>query len=265
MRLRYTPLQHSVALREEDPDFESISDRRITGFPVVACELHSQIAPVAAAIAMIEESCAYIMTDTASLAFGFSNLAAKLLSSGLIREAFAVGQAFAAGPVANAVTIHDALISATHQSKMSAAIVCQGPGNTGSNTKYGFSGIGQASDLGTIAALGGVAIACVRASSADNRERHRGISHHTKTVLELARDRCIVAMPEGVEPPAEWLERHDIRVVPRETTQLVLDHLVRLGVQVSTMGRTMDEDPLYFHAAAAAGVVASQILKGRRV
>jgi hypothetical protein len=262
MRLRYTPLQHSVAVCEETDQFGTVSNRLLDGFPAVACELHSQIAPVAAAIELRFGLCAYIMTDSACLGFGLSDLAASLINSDLLQSAFAVGQAYGDEHVLHAVTVHNALLAAKYCVRMDTAIICQGPGNTGTNTKYGFSGIAQAAHLDTIAVLGGTPIACVRASSGDKRDRHTGISHHTSTVLELVRSRCIVAVPDGLETPAKWSDRHDVRIVPCDKTQAALDRLVALGIDVTTMGRTVDDDPLFFHTAAAAGVVAAEMAKG---
>ena len=264
MRMRYTPLQHSASACEESDDFSAVSDRLLEGFPVVACELHSQIAPVSAAISMHRGTCAYAMTDSACLGIGFSNLVSSLVSAGLIRKTLTVGQAFGTSLSDYAVTLHDALIAAKHCAGMDTAVVCQGPGNTGTNTKYGFSGIAQASYLDTIAALGGTPIVCVRASSGDKRLRHQGISHHTLTVMELVRSKCVVALPAGLDPPAGWLERHEVSIVPRDKTQPVIDYLSDRNIEVTTMGRSTADDELFFHTAAAAGVTASATAKGTK-
>ncbi len=260
MRLRYTPLQHSEAVVEDMPELGDIWDKRLDSMPVVAGELHSQLAAVAASVTTLQGDLRVcpVVTDAAALPVSYGRLMAELRKHKLILPGIAVGQAFNADWLA--VTVHNALLWVRHTNHtVSCAFVCQGPGNTGTNTKYGFSGIEQASNLDIAAALGGTPIACVRASSGDARERHQGISHHTRTVLELVRSRCIVPVPEDLEPDANWLERHEVRIVPRDKTQPALDLLKERGIDVTTMGRTIDEDPLFFHAAAAAGVVAADI------
>jgi hypothetical protein len=259
MSLRYTPMQHTAPVVEEDEEFARISAQSLGGFPVVACELHSQIAPVAAAIEAGHRSAAYVMTDSAALGLGFSNLIALLTGADLLKIVYTVGQSFGGAGTNQAVTLHSALIAAKHGIGHDAAIVSQGPGNTGTATKYGFSGISQSSNLDIAAALGATPILCVRASQADRRDRHRGVSHHTRTVLELVRSRVIVAMPEGLDAPDEWSDRHDVRIVARDETQAALDLLAKSGIAVTTMGRAVEDDPLFFHAAAAAGIIAARL------
>ncbi len=269
MRLRYTPLQHSVSVVEDDPQFAHIWGRRLDNMAVVAGALHSQLAPVASAAELHSwlastplrpkwtRRTTPVVTDSAALSISTSRLIGKLWQERFTGDPIIVGQAF--GGDFQTVTMHNALLFAKQFFNTDCAFVCQGPGNTGTNTKYGFSGIEQASNLDIAAALGGTPIACVRASSGDARERHQGISHHTLTVLELVRSRCIVPLPEGLEAPPEWLERHDVRIIPLSKTQPALDLLKKRGINVTTMGRGIDEDPLFFHAAAAAGVVAAEI------
>ena len=259
MKLRYTPLQHSARHIEDIPDFAPFWDTRLDGFPVICGELHSQLAPVAAALCARQTACLHVMTDGAALPSHISELLRSLAHAQLPVDTITVGQAYGTYRDLSAVSIHNALLFARHTQDWQAAFVCQGPGNTGTGTKYGFSGIEQAASLDSVAALGGAAICCVRASSTDGRERHRPVSHHTITVLELTRSSVVVPVPEGLATPFEWTRRHDVRVVARERTQSALDLLSRKGVDVRTMGRSVDDDPLFFHAAAAAGIIAAEI------
>ena len=59
-----------------------------------------------------------------------------------------------------------------------------GPGIAGTGTKYGFTGIEQGPILDAVHKLGGLPIAIPRISFADQRERHKGISHHSITVFK---------------------------------------------------------------------------------
>jgi hypothetical protein len=98
------------------------------------------------------------------------------------------------------------------------------------------------------AALDGSPVLAVRASQADERERHRGVSHHVRDVLRLAADRVVAAWPDGVEAP-DWL-------VPREEVDVSEWRAACAGLPLSHMGRGGDEDELFFAAAFAAGRLA---------
>ncbi len=256
IKLRYTPLQHARKHLEEMPEHSGVWSRSLDGFPVVAAELHSQIAPICAVAAAHDLHCVYIMTPGAALPLQISKLVVELKAALMLRsDVITVSQAF--GGDFEAVTLHNALLAAKHIFGADLAVVCQGPGNTGTETKYGFSGIEQSSNLDIAASLGGLPIACVRASSGDQRERHQGISHHTLTVLEAVRSRCIVPLPYELTAPAAWGERHDVRYADRVEGASKL--LRERSVSVTTMGRSIEQDPLFFHSAAAAGIIATEL------
>ena len=88
-------------------------------------------------------------------------------------------------------------------------------------------------------------------SSADERDRHRGVSHHTRAVLSFCREGVTVAWPAGLDPP-EWVEpRRDVDVGDwREGCE---------GLPLSHMGRGPDEEPWFFAAAYAAGRLARDL------
>ncbi len=248
---RYLPCQLAVLTLEEQEQYADVWEKALDGFLVLVGQLHSQIAPAAAALSLNGRAkVAYIMTDQGALPLAFSTLVRQLKAAGLLAVTITCGQAF--GGDWETATLHSALLAAKHIDGCDAAIVCQGPGNAGTGTKYGFSGIEQAQNLDIVSALGGTPIAIVRMSSADGRERHQGISHHTRTTLGLTHSRCIVPLPVGTDtsvlPP-----KHDIRFV--EGTEAALELLDTKNIRVTTMGRTQREDPAFFHAAAAAGLV----------
>ena len=247
---RYLPCQHSIHTLEEQPEYADIWDRDLAGFPVIACELHSQIAPVIAGLMVSgHQRIVYVMTDGAALPFAFSRLAHALRVGGHLTASITCGQAF--GGDHETVTLHSALLAARHILKADGVIVAQGPGNAGTGTRTGFSGIEQAQILDAAAALGGIPIAVVRSSTGDKRERHRGISHHTVTALRLTHTRCIVPIPVGTDISA-LPTRHDIRYI--DNAQSALNWLSASGIQVTTMGRTPAADPGFFLTAAAAGM-----------
>jgi len=248
---RYLPCQQAVQTLEELEKYADVWEQTLEEMPVLVGQLHSQIAPAAAGLSLAGRlKVAYIMTDAACLPIAFSRLVRDLKGANLLQATITCGQAF--GGDYETVTLHSALLAAKHVLGCDAAIVCQGPGNAGTGTKYGFSGIEQAQNLDIVKALKGTSIAIVRMSSSDGRARHLGISHHTRTTLDLAYSRCIVPLPAGSDetnlPPG-----HSVLFI--EGAQAALDLLVERGVAVSSMGRTPTEDPLFFLAAAAAGFV----------
>ncbi|HEX5322426.1 MAG TPA: DUF3866 family protein, partial [Capsulimonadaceae bacterium] len=250
MKCRYLPCQRAVLTLEEQSEYAGVWEWELDGLPVIVGQLHSQIAPIAAGLKLRGKKVAYIMTDGAALPLAFSRLARQLKAAGLIDSTLTCGQAF--GGDYETVTVHSALLAVRYILKMDAAIVCQGPGNAGTATRYGFSGIEQATLLGTAKALEGKPVAVVRMSEFDERDRHRGISHHTKTALDLTYARCIVPLPMGASiqglPPG-----HDIRFV--DDVHEALDLLNEKGIEITTMGRGVNDDPAFFAASAAAGMV----------
>jgi len=248
---RYLPCQQAVLTLEEQERYADVWERDLEGLPVLVGQLHSQIGPAAAGLHLSgKRRVAYIMTDGGALPLAFSRLVRDLKAAGLISATLTCGQAF--GGDRETVTLHSALLGAKHILDCDAAIVCQGPGNAGTGTRYGFSGIEQAQNLDIVRALGGTSVAIVRMSSADKRERHQGVSHHTRTTLDLAYSRCIVPLPVGCDettlPPG-----HSVLFI--EGAQAALDLLAVRGIAVTSMGRTPAEDPAFFLAAAAAGLV----------
>ena len=248
---RYLPCQVSVLTLEEQEQYAEVWERDLEHLPVLVGQVHSQIAPAAAGLFLNgHPKVAYVMTDAAALPLAFSHLVRDLKAANFLHATLTCGQAF--GGDYETVTLHSALLAARHILKCDAVIVCQGPGGAGTGTKYGYSGIEQAQNLDIVRALGGQSVAIARMSSADKRPRHQGISHHTRTALDLAYSRCLVPLPTGADasglPPG-----HTVQFVPN--THSALDLLAEAGVKVTSMGRSPAEDPLFFEAAAAAGLV----------
>ncbi|HVF75788.1 MAG TPA: DUF3866 family protein [Acidimicrobiales bacterium] len=215
LKLRYTSLQADVAVVEGEGSLD--------GKPVVACFLHSQLAAVAAAFrhGAPGKRLAYVMTDTAALPLALSDLVAD----GLFDVTVTAGQAF--GGDLEAVNVASALVG----TDADAVVVGPGPGVVGTDTTYGFSSLDVAATVDLVHALGGLAILAPRYSDADPRERHRGMSHHTTTVLELVQATPLMPVPDdGPE----------------------------LDITATTMGRSAADDPGFFAYAAAAGVAAAR-------
>jgi hypothetical protein len=256
MKLRYTSLQADVGTSElEHPD---AADAPLDGVPVVACSVHSQVAMVALGFswAAPDARLAYVMTDGAALPLALSDLVAELVGRGLLVGTVTTGHAF--GGDLESVSLPSALGLARHVLSADAIVVCMGPGVVGTGTELGTTAVETASTLDVVERRGGVPVLCVRASDGDPRPRHRGISHHVRSILGLTH----VVPRIAAHPPAVLgLEG----VLPMELDDLPdpAALLESSGLKVTTMGRHHHEDPLFFSAATAAGVLAAQIHRAR--
>ncbi|MDR1357903.1 MAG: DUF3866 family protein [Coriobacteriales bacterium] len=271
VKLRYTPLQTAVdSVEEQDSPFHALlqNAESLAGMPVVCCELHSQMPLVAAAIkhAAPEATVAYLMNDAAALPLAFSDLLPRCVEAGLIDRTISSGQAF--GGQFEAINLYSGLLTAHVVAKADVVIVAPGPGVVGSGTALGHSGTAQGEALNATAALGGTPLAVLRLSWQDRRERHRGLSHHTRTVLGRV-CLCEVWLPlpgnlsasqtrEVMQQMEESgiLAKHALVPVFAE-----LDAIDLRGVEVTTMGRGRSDDPAFFSAAFAAGIQAAAELK----
>jgi hypothetical protein len=270
IKLRYTPLQMRVLAAEEEasPYHDALrSADRLPGTPVVCLGLHSQLAPAAAGVkaARPDLRVAYVMTDSGALPLAYSRLVEQLHQADLIDVTVTAGQAF--GGDLEAVNLFSGLIVAAVAGRADVIIVGQGPGNVGTATPLGFGGVEQATALNAAAALEGTPIAVPRLSFADPRARHRGISHHTLTVLK----RLVLAdvmLPIPTLAPAltdtllaqlrrEEITRHALRAADGEPG---IELCRRHGIPLRSMGRSYEDDPCFFLAAAAAGRVAAELL-----
>jgi Protein of unknown function (DUF3866) len=239
MKFPYTPLQFAVRHAEEDAS----GRYELNGMPVVCCSLHSQVAPVCAALGGLDV--AYIQVPGGALPVSLSDTIRALRERGLVTATASVGACF--GGDLECVTAASALVWAA-EAGAAAAVVALGPGIVGTASRLGHGGIAAAEAANTAAALGGSPVLAVRVSEADARERHRGVSHHTRAVLDLCLGDAVVAWPKGLDAP-EWLERYEAVDVSEwsETCD---------GLPLSHMGRGPEEDPWFFASAFAAGKVA---------
>lgn len=252
MKLRYTSLQVDTGAGEE----QGAVPRSLGGCPVVVAGVHSQLPIVAAAIGALRPGTrtAYVMTDGAALPLAMSDQVVALRRAGLLCGTVSAGHAF--GGDLEALNVPSALSLARHRLDAEVIVVAMGPGIAGTGSELGFTGLEAAPALDAAAWLEGRPICCLRCSDADPRARHRGISHHSRTVLDAVRSEVDVAIPPGVEALDDQHRWHPIQ--PGDVARLLAD----AGLSVTTMGRGPDEDPLYFSAAAAAGHLAVRFLSG---
>ncbi len=239
MKLPYTPIQFAVRHGEEDGDVPAT----LAGLPVVACSLHSQVAPACAALAGLRV--AYVQLQGGALALALSDTLRTLRAAGLLEVTIGAGACF--GGDLDAVSIYSALaLARTRDADVIVAGI--GPGVVGTASRTGHGGTAAAAALLAADALGGRGVLALRLSEGDPRERHRGVSHHSESVLGLVSGASEVAWPAGCplgDPPDGAVEV-DVSGWDEACAGLPLSH----------MGRGPDDDPWFFAAAFAAGRLA---------
>lgn len=279
IKARYTPLQTMVCALEEQEsqhhaamrDHPDVAAGDLHGMPVVVTELHSGLPAVLTGLRAVAPAArvVYVMTDTAALPMALSHTVASLNEAEWLAATITCGQAF--GGQYEAITVHSALLAARHVLGCDVAIVAQGPGNAGSSTTWGWSGLATGEVLNAVHILGGQAIAVPRVSDSDRRPRHRGLSHHTDTVLR----RAVLGSAEVVVPDAQdelWSRVRaqlqdtaahaagDVTLLERSAEE-ALRGLSSSPVPLSSMGRAAAEDVSPFVAAALAGRRAAELIE----
>ncbi|WP_250448206.1 DUF3866 family protein, partial [Actinotalea sp. C106] len=228
VKARYTPLQSMVlgVDEQESPHHEALREADgLAGMPVVVADLHSALPAVVAGVRRAAADAgrtlrvAYVMTDGGALPAAFSRTVAALREAGWLEACVTVGQAY--GGDLEAVTVHTGLLAARHVVGADVTVVAQGPGNLGTGTRWGFSGVAAGEALNAAAVLGGRPVASLRVSGADPRERHRGVSHHSTT----AYGRVALTPAEVVVPvlPAQGRDR------PVLDEGSAAEHLLQVG------------------------------------
>ena len=229
VKLPYTPAQLALSHAEEAGD----GDARLDGMPVVCCSLHSQLAPVCAALSGLRV--AYVQLEGGALPLALSDTVRALRERGLLAATASVGACF--GGDVECVNTWSALAWA-RAAGHDVAVCAIGPGIVGTGSHLGHGGLAAAAAANAVIGLGGRAVVAARVSEGDPRERHQGVSHHTRAVLDLCLGDVVVADEADGEG---WRDACE-------------------GLPLSHMGRGPDEDPAFFAAAYAAGAAARRLL-----
>ena len=293
MKLNYTSLQHSV-MPVEDARLELPVAR-----PVAVLALHGQLAAVAWAFAQSSPAgrLGYVQTEGGALPGGHSRTVRALRRSGLLAGHLTAGAAF--GGEGEAITTAGALHHGLRALDWDAAVCGPGPGIVGSSSALGHGGMGALDSAHVALALGCPTLLVARMSTSDDRERHRGISHHTLTVLDLLLEPVTVALPAGMRSPVGADLRAGLGAIfagaaagtgagasasasagagaGRPALALDVERPVRItrhdwrraavdlpayaasGLPTETMGRGLMEDPLFFGAALAGGTALAEL------
>jgi hypothetical protein len=288
MKLNYTSIQHAVVPVDDD------SLTLPVGRPVGVLALHGQLAPAAWSFARSAPGCVlgYVQTAGGALAGSHSSVARVLRERGLLAGHLTAGAAF--GGEGEAMSTAGALHHGLVTLGWDAAVCGPGPGIVGSGTPLGHGGMEALDSAHVALALGCPTLLVARISSGDSRLRHRGISHHTLTVLDLLLEPVTVALPAGIRSPvgvelraglgavfggagahararqplaAELDVERPARITRHDWRRAKIDlpGYAASGLPSQTMGRTLATEPLFFAAAlAGGGALAELALEGEQ-
>jgi hypothetical protein len=278
MKLNYTSLQHAV--RPVEDEQLNLPLRQ----PVAVLALHGQLAPVvwAFAQAVPDGRLGYVQTEGGALPGGRSRTVRALRERGLLAGHLTAGAAF--GGEGEAITTVGALHHGLDTLGWDAVVCGPGPGIVGSSSPLGHGGLSALDSAHAALALGCEALIVARMSSGDPRARHRGISHHTLTVLDLLLAPVTVALPAGMRSPVGADLRAGLGAVfggampSRPGLELDVERPARItrhdwrratvdlpayaasGLSARTMGRGLAQDPLFFGAALAGGSALGELV-----
>jgi len=251
MKLNYTSLQHAV-LPVEGPELVTPLSR-----PVAVVSLHGQLAPLAWA-ARGAARVGFVQTAGGALPGGHSRVVTALRERDLLAGFLTAGPAY--GGEGEAITPAGAIHHGLHELGWDAVVCGPGPGILGSGSALGHGGLVALDSAHAALALGCEVVVCARMSSGDPRPRHQGLSHHSRTVLELLLAPVTVAVPSGQAAGVPVGPGHEVRELDTD-----LDGYAASGLPARTMGRDLADDPLFFAAALAAGTaLADKIARHER-
>ncbi len=277
VKARYTPQQQMfMAVDEQDSPHHQVmtgdvvASGDLDGMPVVVADLHSALPAVLAGVRdeRPDARVVYLMTDGGALPIAFSRNVAALKDADWLAGTVTVGQAY--GGDHEAVTLHSGLLAARHVLDADLAVVIQGPGNVGTGTTWGYTGVAAGEALNAAWTLHGQGVAALRVSQADPRERHRGVSHHSHTAYGRI---CLVPADVVTIAPTSPFEELVLSQAQElaagasghlTVTEVPADQLDEAlwtsPVRLSTMGRGVEEDRAAFRYSAAAGRHAARLL-----
>jgi Protein of unknown function (DUF3866) len=259
MKLNYTSLQHPVDPVEVEKALQGNGNSTRRPLTVAVLPLHGHLAPAAWAAAQARPGIrvGYVQTAGGALPSSFSHDVAELRDRGLLCGHVTAAPAY--GGEHEALSTVGALDAAATALGWDAILVGPGPGIIGSDTEFGHGGMAALDSAHAALSLRLPTILSPRLSSSDPRERHRGLSHHTATVLELLLGPVVIATPAGAtagdadiasQVEAASPGRHRLEGAPVD-----LDAYAASGLPTSTMGRRLADDPLFFEAPLAAGAL----------
>jgi hypothetical protein len=261
IKLNYSSLQHTV--EPVEPPVRPSEDGGARGaqesaaeaaaIPVLVLPLHGHLAPAAWAAAQASPGLGvgYVQTAGGALPGSLSRDVAELRERNLLCGHITAAPSY--GGEHEAISVAGALDAAARKLGWDAVIAGPGPGIIGSDSRLGHGGMAALDSAHASLALGMPTLLSPRLSGADPRERHSPVSHHTLTVLQMLLAPVEIPVPSAEPVPiavlataAGW--RHRLHEAPVDLPGYQASNL-----PARTMGRTIEEDPLFFAAALASG------------
>ena len=203
IKLNYTSLQHPVDPVEIEHGDPGLGPKP----PTCVISLHGHLAPVAWAAQQARPGLrlGFVQAAGAALPGSLSRDLGDLRERGLVCGHITAGASY--GGEHEAISLVGGLDAAARRFGWEAIVVGPGPGILGSATRLGHGGMAALDAAHAALALGLPTLSCPRISSSDERERHRGLSHHTASVLELLLAPVRVPVPEAELEGWPLLER----------------------------------------------------------
>lgn len=270
MKMRYTPYQMKCLTAEEETSpYHSIFKKfkSLDNHLFIVASLHSMIAPISAMIKYKNKNIKinYIMTDGGALPLAFSKTVGELKEKEILENTITTGHAF--GGDLECTNIYTGLIAAKEILKGDVTIISMGPGIVGTGTQYGFSGIEQGYIIDAINNLGGKPIVSPRIGFKDSRDRHKGISHHTLTVLsKVSNTSSELVLPLLEEEKNNYLMNQIKQLKIEEKHKIIFEDgkdiskaLKLYNLNTTTMGRGIEDDLEYFISLGAVGNYVAKI------
>ncbi len=264
MKLNYSSLQHPVEPVEaashvdgpKTPDIEVFSAHQPS---VGVLPLHGHLAPAAWAAARARPGIrvGYVQTGGGALPGSLSHDVAELRERGLLCGHITAAPTY--GGEHEALSTVGALAAAAEALGWEAILVGPGPGIIGSDTDLGHGGMAALDSAHASLSLNLPTILSPRLSSTDPRERHRGLSHHTATVLELLLAPVDISVPDAASEASSQIQAASANRHRLHPIQVDLDAYAASGLPTSTMGRQLQDDPLFFESPLAAGTLLTSL------
>ncbi len=271
MKLRYTPLQHSISAIDSPESqyysfFKNLNKEQshLEKQFILLAELHSMLPVIWGVVKEVSSSSnmIFIIDDQAALPLAVSHHMQKLHQDNQV-SSITIGQAF--GGTYEATTLQNALLFAKHYLQADLIIIGVGPGGVGTGTKFGFTGLQQANWANTVGAMNGVPVWIPRISFAEKRSRHYGISHHTLTSLfhftyapsllpfpplKDKQEKKIKKQISEMEDSHRTIVSHQFKWSKENKTENLLEAaLTHYDDHILSMGKSAQEDPSFFLAA----------------
>jgi hypothetical protein len=256
---------------EENIEYKNVFDMKpkLLPRPIVYAILHSMISPLVTTIKHIKPnaiiSCVYTYGGAMNANNSFT--LKKLRSSELINSVITTGECY--GGDYESINITTGIIFGFNQLNSDIIIVCCGPGVAGSSTFYGFSTFDFIGLIYISKLLGLCPVLIPRISMADKRERHRGVSMQSLSILQTLDFPVHVPVYKDNEDIEGfnyiYNQLSDNGIMNKHKVQFIDNPVIKknidcMNINTRVMGRNYIEDPWFFNNCSSAGVYSVELL-----